>query len=66
MRRPCPGRRDRSETLPPPLLKTHGNEYLTPEAEKQVAMFVRELMALEKRTLSEEEQRELIVDPRFF
>lgn len=48
------------------LLETHGKEYLIPEAIKQVSIFIRELLALEKRTLSANEQRKLLVDPRYF
>jgi imidazolonepropionase-like amidohydrolase len=48
------------------LLESHGKEYLIPEAAKQVSMFIRELSALEKKTLNEEEQRKLLVDPRYF
>jgi len=48
------------------LLESHGNEYLVPEAEKQVSMIIREFLALEKKTLSEEEQRKLLIDPRYF
>jgi imidazolonepropionase-like amidohydrolase len=48
------------------LLESHGKEFLIPEAVKQVSMFIRELIALEKKTLNKEEQRKLLVDPRFF
>jgi imidazolonepropionase-like amidohydrolase len=48
------------------LLETHGKEYLIPEAVKQVSIFIRELLALEKKNLNEEEQRKLLVDPRYF
>jgi imidazolonepropionase-like amidohydrolase len=48
------------------LLEGHGKEYLIPEAAKQVSMFVRELSALEKKSLNKEEQGKLLVDPRFF
>jgi len=48
------------------LLERHGKEYLIPEAVKQVSIFIRELLALEKRTLSEGEQRILLVDPQYF
>ncbi len=48
------------------LLETHGKEYLIPEAVKHVSMTIREFLALEKITLSEGEQRKLIVDPRYF
>ena len=48
------------------LLETHGKEYLIPEAVKQVSMFIKELIALEKKTLNKEEQRKLFVDPRYF
>jgi imidazolonepropionase-like amidohydrolase len=48
------------------LLEDHGKEYLIPEAVKQVSVIVRKLLELEKRTLSEEEQRELLADPRYF
>jgi imidazolonepropionase-like amidohydrolase len=48
------------------LLANHGKEYLTPEAMRQVSMFIRGLLALEKSVLSEGEQRELLVDPRYF
>jgi imidazolonepropionase-like amidohydrolase len=48
------------------LLETHGKEYLIPDAVKQVSIFIRELLALEKKKLSEEEQRRLLVDPRYF
>jgi imidazolonepropionase-like amidohydrolase len=48
------------------LLETHGKEYLVPEAVKQVSMFIRELIALEKKSLNEEGQRRMLVDPRYF
>lgn len=48
------------------LLERHGKEYLTPEAVKQVSRLIRELSALEKKTLNGEEQRKLLVDPRYF
>jgi len=48
------------------LLETHGKEYLIPEAVKQVSMIIRKFIALEKNTLNEEEQRKLLVDPRYF
>ncbi len=48
------------------LLESHGKEYLISEAVKQVSMLIRELSALEKKTLNEEEQRKLLVDPRYF
>jgi imidazolonepropionase-like amidohydrolase len=48
------------------LLKSHGKEYLIPEAVKQVSGIIRELIALEHKTLSEEEQKKLLVDPRYF
>ncbi len=48
------------------LLESHGKEYLTPEAVKQVSMIIEELLALEKKNLSEEEQRKLLADPRYF
>lgn len=48
------------------LIANHGKEYLTPKAVRQVSVFVRELLALEKRTLSEGEQTKLLVDPRYF
>jgi imidazolonepropionase-like amidohydrolase len=48
------------------LLESHGKEYLIPEAMQQVSMFIRELSALEKQTLNEEEQRKLVVNPRYF
>lgn len=48
------------------LLESHGKEYLIPEAVKQVSMIIREFIALEKKTLNEEEQRKLLVDPRYF
>jgi imidazolonepropionase-like amidohydrolase len=48
------------------LLESHGKEYLIPEAVKQVSMIIRKFIALEKKTLNEEEQRKLLVDPRYF
>ena len=48
------------------LLERHGKEYLTPEAVKHVSVLIREFIALEKKTLSEEEQRKLLADPRYF
>jgi imidazolonepropionase-like amidohydrolase len=48
------------------LLANHGKEYLTPEAMKQVSLFIRELLAQEKRDLSEEEKTKLLVDPLYF
>jgi imidazolonepropionase-like amidohydrolase len=48
------------------LLESHGKEYLVPEAVKQVSMFIRKLIALEKKTLNEEGQGKLLVDPRYF
>ena len=48
------------------LLESHGKEYLVPEAVKQVSMFIRELIALEKKNLNEEEQGKMLVDPRYF
>lgn len=48
------------------LLASHGKEYLVPEAVRQVSIFIRELLALEKRSLSEGEQKKLLVDPRYF
>lgn len=48
------------------LLESHGKDYLIPEAVKQVSMLIREFIALEKKTLNEEEQRKLLVDPRYF
>jgi imidazolonepropionase-like amidohydrolase len=48
------------------LLESHGKEYLVPEAVKQISMFIRELIALEKKTLNEEEQGKMLVDPRYF
>ena len=48
------------------LLESHGKEYLIPEAVKEVSMIIREFIALEKRNLNEEEQRKLLVDPRYF
>ena len=48
------------------LLESHGNEYLVPEAVKQVSMFIRELIALEKKNLNEEGQEKILVDPRYF
>ena len=48
------------------LLESHGKEYLVPEAVKQVSMFIRELIALEKKTLNEEGKGKLLVDPRYF
>jgi imidazolonepropionase-like amidohydrolase len=47
------------------LLEGHGKEYLVPEALEQVTGIVREWIDLEKRTLNEEEQRQLTVDPRY-
>ena len=48
------------------LLESHGKEYLVPEAVKQVSMFISKLIALEKKTLNEEEQGKMLVDPRYF
>jgi len=48
------------------LLEDHGKDYLVPEAVKQVSMIISELLALEKRNLSEEEQEKLLADPRYF
>lgn len=48
------------------LLESHGKEYLVPEAVKQVSMFIRELIALEKKNLNEEGQGKMLVDPRYF
>jgi imidazolonepropionase-like amidohydrolase len=48
------------------LLEDHGKEYLIPEAVKQVSNIISKLLALEKRNLSEEEQRKLLADPRYF
>jgi imidazolonepropionase-like amidohydrolase len=48
------------------LLANHGKEYLTPEAMKQVSGLIRELLAQEKRGLSEEEKIKLPVDPLYF
>ena len=48
------------------ILETHGKEYLIPEAVKQVSMIIREFLALEEKNLNEEEQRKLLVDPRYF
>jgi imidazolonepropionase-like amidohydrolase len=48
------------------LLESHGKEYLIPEAVKQVSTIIRKLLALEKSNLNEEEQRKLLVDPRYF
>ena len=48
------------------LLENHGKEYLTPAAMRQVSMFIRELLAQEKRGLSGEDKRSLLVDPMYF
>jgi imidazolonepropionase-like amidohydrolase len=48
------------------LLANHGKEYLTPEALRQVSMFIGELLAQEKRDQSEKDNRSLIVDPLYF
>jgi imidazolonepropionase-like amidohydrolase len=48
------------------LLESRGKEYLVPEAVKQVSMLISKFVALEKKTLNEEEQRKLLVDPRYF
>jgi len=48
------------------LLEDHGKDYLVPEAVKQVSMIIRKLLTLEKSNLSEEEQRKLLADPRYF
>lgn len=48
------------------LLSNHGKEYLTPEAVRQVSMFIRELLAQEKKELREEEKTKLFVDPLYF
>ncbi len=48
------------------LLETRGKEYLAPEAVKQASIFIKELLALEKKNLSEDEQKKLLVDPRYF
>jgi imidazolonepropionase-like amidohydrolase len=48
------------------LVENHGQEYLTPEAVRQVSMLIRELLEQEKPGLSEEEKAKLIVDPLYF
>jgi imidazolonepropionase-like amidohydrolase len=48
------------------LLTNHGKEYLTPDAMRHVSTFIRELLAQEKRGMSEEEKRSLLVDPLYF
>ena len=47
-------------------LESHGKKYLIPEAVKQVSMIIEKFIALEKKTLDEEEQGKLLVDPRYF
>ena len=48
------------------LLAKHGKEYLTPEAIRQVSMFIRDFLTLEKGGLSEKDKRSLPVDPLYF
>ena len=48
------------------LLANHGKEYLAPKAMRQQSGLIRELLAQEKRDLSKEEKRGLLVDPLYF
>jgi len=47
------------------LLETRGEEFLVPEALEQITAQVRELRDLERRELSESEQRALHFEPRY-
>ena len=48
------------------LISNHGKEYLTPEAMRQVSIFIKKLLAQEEHALSEEEKKSLPVDPLYF
>jgi imidazolonepropionase-like amidohydrolase len=48
------------------FLANHGKEYLTPGAISQVSWLIRELLTQEKRDLSEEEKKKLLIDPIYF
>lgn len=47
------------------LLETRGEEFLVPASREQITAQVRELKALQKRELSEDEQRALHYEPRY-